>query len=629
MTSTTPNDAPRASSLLILFSIVIAIYIGTASRPALLDDADGCHALAAREILQRNDWTVLYVNGIRWIEKPPLHYWLVAGSYGLFGQSALATRLPLALAMVALVLLMYDFGRRFFSERAGFYAGLAMGTSAGVFLFTRIMIPEALLALEFAAAFYLFLRAWTGSLPARIGWWGYAAIVGLATLTRAGIGALFPLAVVAIFIACAGGWRRHSEARRRLAAAPLLSSLAVALIVALPWHVLAALRVRGFLWFYFVNEQVLRAVGHRYPADYAAVPLWLWLGAHLIWFFPWSFFLPSLAAELKSLGTRQVEQTPSDPARLLLLVWTGVVFLFFSVVSGSRMEYYSFGAWPAVALLLAVGLARAEQARRRWLVGSHGVLALVGVIAAVVLGGLIWASREVAGGTDISNLLERHDANFYRVSMATLLDLTPRAFAALRTPAAVAAVLLLFGTLAALWLRRQGRHWPATLTLALMMVGFCHAANLAFQVFEPRLSSRPLADQVRGRLQAGDRLVVYGEFEQACSFSFYTDQVAWIYNGRYNGLEFGSHFPDAPDIFLDDRRFAEIWEGAERVFLFVPPEQRTDALARVPESTRYIVAEVGGKTLFANRATGLLSQPQPSLQNLNTRAHVKRADITD
>jgi 4-amino-4-deoxy-L-arabinose transferase-like glycosyltransferase len=628
MMSTTPSDAPRVGSLLILLSIVIAIYVGTAAQPALLDDADGCHALAAREMLQRHDWTVLYVNGIRWIEKPPLHYWLVAGSYGLFGQSALATRLPVALAMVALVVLMYDFGRRFFGERAGFYAGLMMGTSAGVFLFTRIMIPEALLALEFAAAFYLFLRAWTGSLPARIGWWGYSGLVGLATLTRAGIGALFPVAVVALFLACAGAWRRHSEARRRLAAAPLLSSAAFALVVALPWHVLAALRVPGFLWFYFVNEQVLRAVGRRYPADYAAVPLWLWLGAHLIWFFPWSFYLPALAAELRSFRGGHVDRHPRDEAQLLLLIWTGVVFLFFSVVSGSRMEYYSFGAWPAVALLLAVGLARAEQTSHRWLVGIHGVLALIGAVAAVVLASLMWASREVAGGTDISSLLSRHDTSFYRVSMATLLDLTPRAFAALRAPATAAAVLLLVGTLMSCWLRRQGRHWPATMTLALMMTGFCHAANLAFQVFEPRLSSRPLADLVRGRLLAGDRLVVYGEFEQACSFSFYTDQAAWIYNGRYNGLEFGSHFPDAPDIFLDDRRFAELWQGKDRVFLFVPPEQRTAALARLPAGAR-LVAEVGGKTLFGNHATGLLSQSQPSLRNLNARSHAKHGDMID
>src|SRR5262249_42364715 len=153
-----------------------------------LDDADGCHALAAREILQRNDWTVLHVDGIRWLEKAPLHYWLVAASYRLFGEHAFTTRLPVAVAMMLLVLLVYDFGRRFFDERAGFYAGLVMATSAGPFLFTRIMIPEALYALEFAAAFYLFLRAWTGSMSPRLGWWGCGAMVGLATLTRAGIG---------------------------------------------------------------------------------------------------------------------------------------------------------------------------------------------------------------------------------------------------------------------------------------------------------------------------------------------------------------------------------------------------------------------------------------------------------
>jgi 4-amino-4-deoxy-L-arabinose transferase-like glycosyltransferase len=107
-------------------AITLVIYVGSAGRPALLDDADGCHALAAREILQRQDWTVLHINGIRWLEKPPLHYWLVALSYLVLGESAFATRLPIALAMVGLVLLLYEFGRRFFSERAGFYAGLVM-----------------------------------------------------------------------------------------------------------------------------------------------------------------------------------------------------------------------------------------------------------------------------------------------------------------------------------------------------------------------------------------------------------------------------------------------------------------------------------------------------------------------
>src|SRR6266851_4387162 len=113
---------------LALLAIAVVIYLGSAARPALLDDADGCHALAAHEILQRHDWSVLYINGIRWLEKPPLHYWLVAASYAALGESAFATRLPVALAMIVLVLLVQEFGRRFFGERAGFYAGLVMGT---------------------------------------------------------------------------------------------------------------------------------------------------------------------------------------------------------------------------------------------------------------------------------------------------------------------------------------------------------------------------------------------------------------------------------------------------------------------------------------------------------------------
>src|SRR4051794_3056853 len=154
--SSSTTGAPQRRSILILLAVSVAIYVGSAARPALLDDADGCHALAAREILQRHDWTVLHINGIRWLEKAPLHYWLGAIAYAVLGESAFTTRLAIALPLVALMLLLYEFGRRFFGERAGFYAGLVMGTSAGAFLFTRIMIPEALYALEFTAAFYFF-----------------------------------------------------------------------------------------------------------------------------------------------------------------------------------------------------------------------------------------------------------------------------------------------------------------------------------------------------------------------------------------------------------------------------------------------------------------------------------------
>src|SRR5512135_486461 len=178
-----------------------ALYVGMAGTPALVDDdVDAAHALVAREMLARHDWAVLYQDGIRYLIRPPLHFWLIGASYSLLGSTAFATRLPVALAMVGLVAAAFVFGRRFFGARAGFYAGLIVATSPGMFLFTRVVIPEAIYALEFTLIFYLFLRSWTGSLDPRLGYRGAAAVTGLAALTRGPIGVLFPAGAIALFL---------------------------------------------------------------------------------------------------------------------------------------------------------------------------------------------------------------------------------------------------------------------------------------------------------------------------------------------------------------------------------------------------------------------------------------------
>src|SRR6185312_1244930 len=119
----------RRAQIVFLLVLTTAIYLATAGWPALLDDADASHALAARALLDRGDWAVLHINGIAWLEKPPFHYWLVAACFALFGESTFATRLPVALAVVALTQLVYSFGSQFFGTRAGFYAALVMCTS--------------------------------------------------------------------------------------------------------------------------------------------------------------------------------------------------------------------------------------------------------------------------------------------------------------------------------------------------------------------------------------------------------------------------------------------------------------------------------------------------------------------
>ena len=118
-------------ALLFLLVLSAVMYIGTAGGAALLDDADASHALVPREMMQRHDYVVMFLNGVRYLQKAPIHYWMVAATYQIFGQTEFAVRFPVALAMIGLTLMAFEFGRRFFGERAGLYAALATCTSAG------------------------------------------------------------------------------------------------------------------------------------------------------------------------------------------------------------------------------------------------------------------------------------------------------------------------------------------------------------------------------------------------------------------------------------------------------------------------------------------------------------------
>jgi len=372
------------------------------------------------------------------------------------------------------------------------------------------------------------------------------------------------------------------------------------LLVAIPWHLLASLRAKTFFWSYFINEHFKRAVGTRFPPDYEAVPLWLWLGAHLIWFFPWSIFLWAAFKDFPPVRQwRNLEA--AQQAKLLLAVWGGFILLFFSLTFGSRMEYYSFGGWPAIAMLLGVGLARAEEEGKRWLVYVQGALAAVGLVLAGVLITMLAISAKVQPHGDISSLLEQHENDFYRVSMAHILDLTPQAFAVLRLPAALAALAFLVGLGLAWWLRRAKKPIAATLTMAATMALFFFAANIALGVFGPYLSSKPLVGKVRGQIGKDDVVAIYGEFDASSSVGFYTNRRVLIWNGRYNNLLPGSQYPDAPQIFYKDEEFLPIWQGAARVFLFVPSEKQLDATKWLPQAGTYLVAQSGGKAVYSNR----------------------------
>jgi 4-amino-4-deoxy-L-arabinose transferase-like glycosyltransferase len=597
-------------TMLCLLVLSAGLYICTSATPALDDeDVDAAHALVSQEMLLRHDFVVMYMDGLRYLIRPPMHFWLVAASYKLLGESEFATRLPVGLAMVGLVLLTFEFGRRFFGRRAGLYGALAVATSVGMFIFTRNMIPEAIYTLAFEGIFYLFLRAWTGSLDPRLGYWGAAALCAFAVLTRALIGLVFPACAIVAFITMTHGWHRWRELR-------LFSSTAIFLAIAAPWHILAGLRTPGFFWAFFINEHVNRALGTRLPHDYGAVPLWAWWSAHLVWLFPWSFFVPLAVRELP-LSPRAWRQdtNPGAQARLLLMAWAGVILLFFTVESGSRLEYYSFGAWPAMALLLGLGIAHAEESDGAWLRPVQRVLAALSVLLAAVAGYFVWGSLHIQAASDVSKHLEMRSPEAYLTSMVHLLDLTPESVADLRFPIILSALSLLIACVTAWVLRERGIRWFPNIAMALGMVGFILAAHIAHDVLNPTLSSRTLAMEINKNLRPEDQIALYGDIRVAPGIAFYSHRGVLLYNAAGSNLEFGSHYPDAPKRFFGDQDFRQLWGAKGRVFLVVPVEHKEEVRERLPENSMWVLAETGGKTVYMNQP--LDQDKAPLASNVN------------
>lgn len=590
----------RTTSYWAIAAVFVAVYFGSMFSPALLDDADSTHAEAAREMLVSGDYITLHVNGVRYLEKAPLPYWLVAFCFRIFGINEFAARLPMAFSVLLLGLLGLVWGRRAFGERAAIYAALFVYTSAGVFLFTRVMIPDVLLSLLIAASLYFFLIALE---PDGQAWQWYAgyAFMALGVLTKGLIALAFPGGAAVLYLVLTGEWRRWPEFR-------IVSGLALFLLIAAPWHILAGLRNtggqggHGFFWFYFVNEHFLRFLGRRYPRDYNKLPWALYWSLHLVWLFPWSLYLP--AAIRTVMDERRAPRRGDFAARTRLLCWilAGVVLIFFAI--STNQEYYTFPAYFPLLMLLADGIARSEASdcadgvRKGGLRVSTAVLAVVGLAASATLLTGLWQSRHLPFEPDIGTVLAKHDMDTDTLSTSHMLDLSYASFAALRLPAALAAVALMVAPLLSLLLRRKRRHYAATWTLAVGMAMFLVAAHIALGRFGPYLSSKDLAREIAARERPGDRVMIYGDQAFGSSLLFYLRRPIKLVEGRTTSMWFGSTFPDAPHIYLSNADLQRDWTGPQRLFLFVPPQLKATVDALLP--AKFVVAEISGKYVYSN-----------------------------
>jgi 4-amino-4-deoxy-L-arabinose transferase-like glycosyltransferase len=658
----------------------------------LLDDVDSIYIQIAREVLQRHDFVTPTIDGIRFFDKPPLMYWMAAGSMRVFGVHDWAARLPLALGVLALFFAVYALGIRLFSsisppthpDRGGLYAALAMATSLGPYLYTRFYIPDILIALWMTLSVHLFLIALdrigedrSPLLPSL----GFAAVMALDVLTKGLIGMVFPLGFVLLYLA-------FTHRLRLLAKLHIPSATALFLALAAPWHILIALRNpaismppglglparAGWAWFYLYNEHIARFLGRRIPHDYGQVPIPLFWLLLLLWLLPWVAFLPAalldsvrelrapkehrsatlrfdsdaafshisistdssggpsgVSGERPLLGgvasTRSFTADgwgwpPPDRRReaaLSLMLWAGIILGFFTI--SSRQEYYHLPALPALALLVGALLAAADaqsgvqrppltlriDARRQALLGSLYFLVPLGALLFLVCGYFALTAPHPQPGVTLNDVLSSNPA-LYNLSLGHVFDLTGQAMGFFRGPLlAVALCMLALGPISHLLRRRApgaSHSFAANLLVAAAMMGVLLAAHQGLVRFYPILGSKDLALAIDTQLQPGDHIIIDGELTAGSTLLFYTpqrEQHVLLVNGRKNGPWFGSFWPDAPHIFLDDDGLRQLWAGPHRIFLLTyHPAFRTADLSRFGPVVDF--ANSGGKTILSNQS---------------------------
>jgi 4-amino-4-deoxy-L-arabinose transferase-like glycosyltransferase len=523
----------------------------------------------------------------------------MAASYRVFGVHDWAARLPLALCVVLLCWVTWRFGRWAFSDAAGMFAGVALATCIGLYLFTRILIPDAMLTLTITGAIWAWLRLLepdqSETHPRR-----WAVIMGvcfgLGLLLKGLIAIVFPILAGVVFMLVTRqvfsltAWRKLN---------PLLV-LCVTILIAAPWHILATLRnppyfafsmhsgpgeYRGFFWFYFFNEHLLRFLNLRYPRDYNTVPRALFWLFNLIWLFPWSAYLPA------AIKLPYREDSRAARARLMSLCWIGAVMVFFTF--STTQEYYSMPIYPALALLIGSAI---DSDSRLVRAGKWIVFGVAATICLLLLSVLLWV-RKIPTPGDISQALSQHP-ELYTLSLGHMGDLTWQSFAYLKLPLLLAVIA--FGVIAAfLFVLRNHQHQGrSVLAIAAGMIIFFQASRIALVRFDPYLGSHALALALQqsppGQLIEADAYYAFS------SVFFYTDRTALLLNGRMNNLEYGSYAPGAPQIFIDDARFASLWSRPERYYLLAYGADMPHMQQLVGPDHLFVVKENGGNYLLTN-----------------------------
>jgi len=652
---------PDLAILTIVCGLFLFSHLGAVS---FLDPDEGMYGSIAREMLEEGDWITPHFNGVRYLAKPPLQFWLSALTIAAFGPSEWSVRLWSALPAFGVVLLIWRMGANLYGQSAGLIAGIVFATSVGTFVYTRVTMPDFLLIFALTLTMFGFIRCqalsverqwpsdgvshhYSTTFYSMIFWLGMA----LGVLSKGLLGVILPMIIIGLYLllgATSSHWAKMTRGAQLIGISRLVipSSLftkpagfLLFVGITVPWHVVAALKNEGFFQYYILDNQLLRFFNSRgYIEDDVPMGTFAFLVVTFVGFFPWSVFLPaairevipswstpsspaggsqSLIDDSKKLAVNK--ELVNDASRLLICAWALGILLFFAL-SRSKLEYYGLPAFPALSIMVGAAWARALQGNRHktaeasspgadW---NHGPSAERGVF----LEGLRWC---LGGGAVVcvlvglsllivGSLLEPQAViagfgqlnGYYRTLVDQGVDL-PNSFL---TPffdyLGGVGMALVVGLPMSYFLFSRNRLISFVVLVGISGAIAWQSHRLNF-VLESYQSTLPISQGLLARVGPGDRIVHEGSLDYSAGIPFYTGRQVLLLNGKRGVLDFGSRYEDVHHLFLNNVEFRRLWKGNQRVFLVTGLQVRHSILEHLPSDKLFLLGRYGSHSLYVNQ----------------------------
>ncbi len=563
-------------------AVVVAalVFSGLGAAP-FIDPPEGFHTEIAREMLARGDFVTPRLDGVRYFDKPPLLYWLIALSSLPAGPTPFAARFWSALAVVGVAGVTAYLGMLLGGLRVGLLAGLMVAANMGVFLFGRFVKPDLVFIFCIMLAYLGFALAYLGR-----GRWPLALFfgaLGLATLAKDLLGAIGPFIAVGLFFSIT----RERPLR------PWLPwwGVTVFAAIALPWYALVELKNHGFLWYTIVDNHLLNFTRQRaFPDEDVPLGALEFVIVTIVAFLPWVLAVPG--------GVVRVLRAPragaNDRLWVLFMIWAALVLGFFTLAP-FKLPHYGLPAFPALALLAArawdetMSAAPGAARPRTLLLPVLIVFAGITLALAAAWFGVLPGSRGALTAVDVTarNLEARGQT-----------AATPLAAFAGIMPGAIGVFLV--GTMALGFAFRRRAAGAGVAVVLATVFAFLPLAGNGMAEFAKLRSARPIAEALAMRVTPGDLVMHEGALEHSGSLLLQLAVPIAVVDGLQSNLAFGATFPEAHDVFWDAPRAREAWAKPGRHFLISVVAADRSMVRALPPERVHLLIDRGGRRLFSN-----------------------------